>query len=64
MDIPLEKRLDALPQITQRKLLNIFDSIPDVKDLLVDPSIMKPLQRFTGIKALKYKHTKKTSYNF
>jgi hypothetical protein len=53
MDIPLEKRLDALPQITQRKLLNIFDSIPDVKDLLVDPSIMKPLQRFTGIKALK-----------
>ncbi|XP_059487240.1 vacuolar protein sorting-associated protein 33B [Neocloeon triangulifer] len=53
MDLPIEKRLEALPQITQRKLLSIFDSIPDVKDLLIDPAIMKPLQRFTGIKALR-----------
>ncbi|XP_065349911.1 vacuolar protein sorting-associated protein 33B [Cloeon dipterum] len=52
-DLPMEKRMEALPQITQRKLLSIFDSIPDVKDLLIDPAIMKPLQRFTGIKALR-----------
>lgn len=53
MDLTLEIRLDALRQISEKKFLNILDSISGLKDLIIDPVLMKPLERFTGVTALR-----------
>ncbi|KAF4526530.1 hypothetical protein B566_EDAN005897 [Ephemera danica] len=63
MDLPLEKKLDALRQISERKLLKILDSISGLKDLLIDPALMKPLERFIGVTALR-KHGVEKIFRF
>lgn len=63
MDLPLEKKLDALRQISERKLLKILDSISGLKDLLIDHALMKPLERFIGVTALR-KHGVEKIFRF
>lgn len=54
MELTLENRLGALRQISERKLLKILDSISGLKDLIIEPALMKPLERFTGVTSLRY----------
>nr|CAD7574916.1 unnamed protein product [Timema californicum] len=48
-------RLDALHQISQKKLSEILVKIPGKKDLIIDHVLMKPLDRITGVSFLSIK---------
>ncbi|XP_069691089.1 vacuolar protein sorting-associated protein 33B isoform X1 [Periplaneta americana] len=49
----MDSRLDALHQISQRKLADILTRIPGRKDLIIDPVLMKPLECITGVSFLR-----------
>jgi hypothetical protein len=53
MHSSLESRLDALHQISQRKLADILTRIPGRKDLIIDPVLMKSLECITGVSFLR-----------
>ncbi|XP_072762753.1 vacuolar protein sorting-associated protein 33B [Anoplolepis gracilipes] len=54
MDITLDDKLNALQQISQRKLVDILDSIPgNTKDLIIEQKLMKILDSFVGVTVLK-----------
>jgi hypothetical protein len=53
MQNTVEYRLDALHQISQRKLGDILTKIPGKKDLIIDPVLMKPLECITGVQFLR-----------
>lgn len=53
MDITLDDRLNVLQQISQRKLIEILDTIPGSKDLVIEQKLMKILDCFVGITLLK-----------
>jgi hypothetical protein len=53
MEDSLESRLDALHQISQRKLKDILSKIPGRKDLIIDPVLMKPLDCIIGVSFLR-----------
>lgn len=55
MDITLDDKLNALQQISQRKLVDILDAIPGTKDLIIEQKLMKILDSFVGVTVLKYK---------
>ncbi|KAL9987004.1 hypothetical protein ACROYT_G001238 [Oculina patagonica] len=46
-------RFSHLKVITRDKLVDILESVPEVKDLVIDPQLMKPLDHFTGASFLK-----------
>nr|CAD7412450.1 unnamed protein product [Timema poppensis] len=48
----IDSRLDALHQISQKKLSEILVKIPGKKDLIIDHVLMKPLDRITGVSFL------------
>lgn len=56
MDITLDDKLNALQQISQRKLVDILDAIPGTKDLIIEQKLMKILDSFVGVTVLKYKY--------
>ena len=45
----MQSRLDALHQISQKKLADILSKIPGRKDLIIDPLLMKPLDCIIGV---------------
>nr|CAD7394728.1 unnamed protein product [Timema cristinae] len=49
----IDSRLDALHQISQKKLSEILVKIPGKKDLIIDHVLMKPLDRITGVSFLR-----------
>nr|XP_034185459.1 vacuolar protein sorting-associated protein 33B [Osmia lignaria] len=53
MDITLDDRLNVLQQISQRKFVEILDSIPGTKDLVIEQRLMKILDSFIGVSVLK-----------
>ncbi|XP_023702162.1 vacuolar protein sorting-associated protein 33B isoform X3 [Cryptotermes secundus] len=53
MQNTVEYRLDALHQISQRKLGEILKKIPGKKELIIDPVLMKPLECITGVQFLR-----------
>ncbi|GLH02187.1 Vacuolar protein sorting-associated protein 33A [Gryllus bimaculatus] len=53
MQNTLESRLNALHRISQEKLVQILDKISGKKDLIIDPVLMKSLDRITGAKVLR-----------
>jgi len=53
MDITLDDKLNVLQQISQRKLVEILDTIPGAKDLIIEPKLMKVLDSFVGVTVLK-----------
>lgn len=53
MDITLDDRLDTLQQISQRKLVDLLDGISGKKDFIIEPKLMKPLECFIGVSALR-----------
>ncbi|EFN66268.1 Vacuolar protein sorting-associated protein 33B [Camponotus floridanus] len=53
MDITLDDKLNALQQISQRKLVDILDAIPGTKDLIIEQKLMKILDSFVGVTVLK-----------
>jgi len=53
MQSSIESGLDALHQISQRKLEDILSKIPGKKDLIIDPLLFKPLECITGISFLR-----------
>ncbi|XP_012261103.2 vacuolar protein sorting-associated protein 33B [Athalia rosae] len=53
MDVTTEDRLGTLQQISQRKFVDVLDSISGVKDLIIEPKLMKPLESFIGATALR-----------
>lgn len=54
MDITLDDRLGALQQISQRKLVDILDSIVGKKDLVIEQKLFKILESFIGATILKW----------
>jgi len=53
MQSSIESGLDALHQISQRKLGDILSKIPGKKDLIIDPVLCKPLDCITGVSFLR-----------
>ncbi|CAL1679245.1 unnamed protein product [Lasius platythorax] len=53
MDITLDDKLNVLQQISQRKLVDILDTIPGTKDLIIEQKLMKILDSFVGVTVLK-----------
>lgn len=53
MDITLDDKLNVLQQISQRKFVDILDSIPGTKDLIIEQKLMKILDSFVGVTVLK-----------
>lgn len=53
MDITLDDKLNVLQQINQRKLVEILDTIPGTKDLIIEQKLMKVLDTFIGVSVLK-----------
>jgi hypothetical protein len=53
MQSSIESGLDALHQISQRKLGDILNKIPGKKDLIIDPVLLKPLECITGVSFLR-----------
>lgn len=53
MDITLDDKLNVLQQISQRKLVEILDAIPGMKDLIIEQKLMKILDSFVGVTVLK-----------
>ncbi|XP_012226416.1 vacuolar protein sorting-associated protein 33B [Linepithema humile] len=53
MDITLDDKLNVLQQISQRKLVEILDTIPGAKDLIIEAKLMKVLDSFVGVTVLK-----------
>ncbi|XP_071450155.1 vacuolar protein sorting-associated protein 33B [Hetaerina americana] len=45
--------MEFLKEVSQKKLTDILDRIPGKKDVVIDPSIMKPLDRITDVKILR-----------
>lgn len=54
MDQPLSLKLASLGQISQCKLQSILILCGDKKDLIIDPSLIKPLERICGVSWLRY----------
>ena len=52
----IDGRLSALREISQLRLINILNQIPGKKDLIIDGSLMKALDRITGISVLRYQY--------
>lgn len=53
MDITFDDRLSALQQISQRKFVEVLNSISGKKDLIIEQKLMKPLDSFIGATVLK-----------
>ncbi|XP_066995326.2 vacuolar protein sorting-associated protein 33B [Anabrus simplex] len=53
MERDVESRMNALHQISQRKLIQILDRIPGKKDLIIDPVLMRSLDRIIDMKILR-----------
>lgn len=53
MQYTLDGKINALKQISQRKLLNILDKIPGRKDFIVDVNLIKPLEHIIGVAKLR-----------
>lgn len=53
MQFSLDHKLNALAQISQEKLLDILNKIPGRKDFIIEPSLIKPLDRFIGVSKLR-----------
>ncbi|XP_015592020.1 vacuolar protein sorting-associated protein 33B isoform X2 [Cephus cinctus] len=53
MDITLDDRLDTFQQISQRRFIEILDSIPGRKDLIIEHKLMKLLDCFIGVTVLR-----------
>lgn len=54
MDQPLSLKLGSLGVISQCKLQSILALCGDKKDLIIDPSLIKPLERICGVTWLRY----------
>ncbi|XP_013183811.2 vacuolar protein sorting-associated protein 33B [Amyelois transitella] len=53
MDQPLSLKLMSLSLISQSKLQCILSACGDKKDLIIDPSLIKPLERICGVSWLR-----------
>lgn len=49
MDQPLQSKLSSLCLISQHKLEKILSSCGDKADLIIDSSLIKPLERICGV---------------
>lgn len=47
-------RLDALADISQQRLVKILDAVSGRKDIIIESSLMKPLDQFIGASVLRY----------
>lgn len=59
MDITWDDQLSAPQQISQKKLINILDSINGKKDLIIESKLIKILDSFIGAKTLRYNSNSK-----
>lgn len=46
-------RVDALALVSQQRLVNVLDSIPGKKNIVIESSLMKSLERFVGVTVLR-----------
>lgn len=53
MEATLNHKLSSLSLISQSKLENILGQCGDKKDLIIDPSLIKPLERVCGVSWLR-----------
>lgn len=53
MDITLDDQLNVLQQISQEKLVKILETIPGMKDLIIEQRLIKILDSFVGLNVLK-----------
>ena len=54
MDLSLDKKLSGFKQIAQEKLQHILCNIPGKKDLIIESTLIKPLEYVCGASWLRY----------
>uniref|UniRef100_A0A1B6JZG3 Vacuolar protein sorting-associated protein 33B n=1 Tax=Homalodisca liturata TaxID=320908 RepID=A0A1B6JZG3_9HEMI len=50
----LETRASALNRISQKRLGELLNKIPGLKDFIIDPVLIKPLERIIGVSQLRF----------
>lgn len=50
----LHKRLSSLTEITKAQLSKILNFVAKTKDLVIQPEIIRPLERICGMNWLRY----------
>uniref|UniRef100_A0A1B6LIA7 Vacuolar protein sorting-associated protein 33B n=1 Tax=Graphocephala atropunctata TaxID=36148 RepID=A0A1B6LIA7_9HEMI len=50
----LETRASALNRISQKRLGEMLNKIPGLKDFIIDPVLIKPLERIIGVSQLRF----------
>lgn len=53
MHCPLETRATALNRISQKRIGELFNKIPGLKDFIIEPKLIKPLERIIGVSQLR-----------
>uniref|UniRef100_A0A1B6FKL4 Vacuolar protein sorting-associated protein 33B n=1 Tax=Cuerna arida TaxID=1464854 RepID=A0A1B6FKL4_9HEMI len=54
MHCSLETRASALNRISQKRLGELLNKIPGLKDFIIDPILIKPLERIIGVSQLRF----------
>lgn len=49
----IDGRLAALRELSQLRFVSVLNQVPGKKDLIIDPPLMKALDRLTGISVLR-----------
>lgn len=53
MELPLDEKLQGFQLLAQEKLQAVICSIPTAKDLIIEPQLIRPLQRVCSASWLK-----------
>lgn len=53
MEVELSKKLWSLQEISKAQLAKILFTNPNVKHLVIEPNLIRPLERVCGVKWLK-----------
>jgi hypothetical protein len=53
MDEIIYEKLSSLSEISKAQLQKILNSVPNNKDLTIEPNLIKPLERVCGVTWLK-----------
>lgn len=53
MHCSLETRATALNRISQKRIGELLNKIPGLKDFIIEPNLIKPLERIIGVSQLR-----------
>lgn len=63
MDISVKKKISSLCLVSQKKLESILLTCGETKDLIIDPSLIEPLERICAASWLRLVYDNKYFYD-